>query len=694
LPPGTYLVAFRAIGYAPKSARVTIGDQDIILDVSMQAALVELPAIQVTATPNAGSALSSPQPTAVVAGDALRTNQAASLGATIATTPGVRSWETGVGIGKPVIRGLTSNRVLVLDGGQRTETQSWADEHSPNVEVAAADRIELIKGPASVLYGSDALGGVVNVIPSDLPDAIGRAPMLRARFSAAFGTNNRNPDATVLLEGANGGFGWRASLTGRTSDDVRTARGTLANSGNEALGGSATAGFRGGWGSVVATYTQRNERIQLLDEDPAATPFQRVTDNRARIALTLPAGDAARIEAILGFQRNNRREFADRNDTEADVDAGLRSTAWTGDLHFHHAPIGRMVGIIGAQAFVNDLTRFGPEKLIPESDLWNVGLFAFEQVDLDRWNLSFGVRYDHRTLDVKAGTVGRDTRARTVAAQTRTFNSLVGNVGVLYRIAEPAALVLNVGRGFRAPSTFDLFAFGVHEGTQQFLIGQPDLKNETSLNTDLALRVQSGMVSLEVGGYVNTISNFIYPLPTSQFDDNPADPEASGLREYVVTHGNARFWGFEGSVDWHPIPAVEFQGGLDYVRAQNRSLDQPLPWIPPFRATYSVKLLGKDGKWYQRPYLQVGGESNAKQTRIDPNELAPGTPVPPGYTLVNIGAGARIPTGRAALNVDLQLRNALNTSYTNWLNRYREFTAFDRNLGMGRNLVIRVGTDF
>ena len=154
-----------------------------------------------------------------------------------------------------------------------------------------------------------------------------------------------------------------------------------------------------------------------------------------------------------------------------------------------------------------------------------------------------------------------------MAEQSRTYNSLTGNLGALYRATEVVALVVNVGRGFRAPSTFDLFSFGVHEGTLQFDIGDPTLGNETSLNADLALRIQSGTVAGEIAGFVNAVDGFIYPRPTGVFDDDPADPEASGNQEYRISQGDARFVGFEASLDWHPVSWVELHGGADYVRA-------------------------------------------------------------------------------------------------------------------------------
>lgn len=687
LPNGTWVLTVEKAGYAPATRRVTIAGTDAVADLTLTESLFELAPIQVTATPNASAALTSPQPTAIEAGRSLRLNQAASLGRTIEVVPGVRNWSTGEGIGKPVIRGLSSNRVLVLADGQRTETQGWGDEHSPNVETLDADRIEVIKGPASVLYGSDALGGVVNVVPRRLPDAIGERPFVRGTLSLGYATNNRNPDGAAMVEGASGAVGFRAGISGRTSGDIRTPLGPLGNSGNEALGGNAAVGVRGAWGSLQATYTRRDERIEIHEdpaEGPDATPFQRVADQRARLLAAIATGDASRLEATLGWQENDRREFEAAGATEADVAAGLRATSLTADVHWHHAPLGPLVGTVGAQVFGNRFRRYGPENLVPESDGWNAGLFAFEEAEFGRWTLSAGLRYDYRSLDVLAGTVGRETRARFVPAQTRTYHSVTGNLGVLFRLAEPAVLVYNLGRGFRAPSSFDLFAYGVHEGTQEFLIGRPDLGNETSLNHDLAVRVQASDLKLEAGAFYNRISNFIYPLPTDRYDDDPADPEASGLREYEVTQGRATFYGVEAALDWHPTRVLEIQLGTDYTRARNDDLGQPVPWIPPFRVTYTLRLNGADGRWFSAPYLSLGGETNARQDRRDPNELAPGAAVPPGYTLAALGAGVTLPRA-GGMTVDLQLRNLFDTQYTRWMSRYREYA-----VDMGRNLLLRV----
>src|SRR5829696_5426909 len=335
--PGQYHLSVSAIGFAPVVEPLVVTDRDTSVTIRLKPSVVELQALQVTASPNATTLLNSPQPVSALSQDELRQAQAPSLGETIERMPGVRSLSSGTGIGKPVIRGLTSNRVLVVADGQRLETQQWGDEHSPNVDTGDAERIEVIRGPASVLYGSDALGGVVNVVPKELPEAIGRNGFVRGDVTTAYSTNNRQPDATLAAEGASGGLGFRASLTGRTSDDIRTPAGPLFNSGNRALGGSGSVGYRSDWGTVNATYTHRDERLEIHEdpaEDPTATPLQRIGEDRGKVGITLPTGAASRLEADVGFERNRRREF-EASDA-IDVALGLLSKTYTANVHYHH----------------------------------------------------------------------------------------------------------------------------------------------------------------------------------------------------------------------------------------------------------------------------------------------------------------------------------------------------------------------
>ena len=244
-----------------------------------------------------------------------------------------------------------------------------------------------------------------------------------------------------------------------------------------------------------------------------------------------------------GFERNRRREFED--DTTSDVSLGLLSHNYTLDAHLHQAPIGSLSGVFGVSGMRTEFEKFGEETLIPNSQTSGLAVFGFEQLHGGRWDLSVGARFDYRHLALKDTTIAG-------VPDAQSWNSVTGNLGILYKFAEPAALVLNIGRGFRAPSSFDLFSNGVHEGTVAFERGNPNLRTEKSLNGDLAIRVQTTNLAFEVGTFVNWINDYIYTVPTGTTDP------ASGFEIYDVTQGDATAAGLRGcgTISSHPLAAL------------------------------------------------------------------------------------------------------------------------------------------
>ncbi len=669
LPEGTYGISISAIGFRPRVYRLTLSGSTTTLEAKLLPTVVELATIQTTATPVGTSVLESPQPLSVLHGDALAASQAPSLGAVLELQPGLRNSSTGTGIGKPVIRGLSSNRVLILDNGQRMETQQWGDEHAPNVETATAERIEVIRGPASVLYGSDAIGGVINVVQRELPDAKERGALLRGTASGSYASNGRAPDGTLLVEGARGRIGFRATLSGRQQNDVRTPSGALFNSGLAMQGGSGAVGVRGDWGSVTATVSHRAERLEVHEdpsEDPTATPFQRVGSTRVAINGNLATSGGGRLDIDLGGERNRRREFAESGAT--DVALGLLSTTGTANIHLHQV-VGGVATVLGVAAMRTAFEKSGEETLIPNTSSGTVGMYGFGQVDHGRWQFSGGARYDYQRLTNEADAV------LALAAGSRDYSSVTGNVGALYRVNEPIVLVANVGRGFRAPSPFELFSNGVHEGTVRFERGSAGLKNETSLNVDLAVRAQSSAVQGEIGIFRNAIANYIYPDPTG------IDDPASGFQIFDITQGDAVLRGIEASLEYHPTTRLHLRAGGDYTRGQNTSSNLPLAFVAPLRLTGGVRY---EGQSTAAPYVDVGAEYNTRQTRLDPEDVAPAA-----YTLLSLSGGAKLDVGGQRLRIDLQVRNLLDVSYRAFLSRYKTYAD-----DPGRNVSVRVAVDF
>lgn len=673
LPAGRYAVSVAAIGFRPSVQRVQLRDVPMMLEVVMAASRIELSEIQVTATADAGAAAQSPQPTSIVAADELPGGQTSSLGASLEGLPGVRNSATGQGIGKPVIRGLTSNRVVVIADGVRLENAQWGDEHGPQVETGDADRIEVIRGPASVLYGSDALGGVVNVVARELPDAIGRPAFASLRLAGGYGSAAAARDGGVTLEGARGGLGLRGSFVTRGSGDVATPRGRLFNSAARTSNVALDAGVRGGWGHAALSAVSRTERIEIHEdpaEDPTATVYQRVGEERVRADAGLPLG-SFRLEMLAAWERNRRREF--ESETATDVALELTTTTFSSDIHLHHAPLAGWNGILGLSLLRGDITIGGEEVLVPASRYTNIGVLAFEQRDIGRIHASAGLRFDTRTLEVD------DNADLGVSAQERSYRAFSANAGVLIPLVGPVSLVANAGRAWRAPSPFELFANGVHEGTVRFEVGDSALGVESSLNLDLALRWQSTTSRGEIGVFVNTITDYIYIQPTGQTDS------ASGFPIFRNVQGDAVLRGIEAAGMLHPTPWLELSAQADYTYGQNRSADAPLPLIPPLRVSSTVRLErgrhGAGGDFYAS--LTGVAVARTPATRLDPNDILTGA-----YELVHLGTGVKLLFGSRLIGLDLQIRNVLNRDYRDFLSRYKTYAS-----DMGRNVVVRVTTE-
>lgn len=280
----------------------------------------------------------------------------------------------------------------------------------------------------------------------------------------------------------------------------------------------------------------------------------------------------------------------------------------------------------------------------------------------------FGARVDTRSLSTGGNA------AIGVPQQTRKFNAVTGSAGVLYQVIEPVSLVVNVARGFRAPSAPDLFANGFHEGTRAFERGDPNLAVETSLNVDAGVRVSARNLTGEATVFVNRVNDYIYlrPFGTS----------GNTFDSLQVVQGNARLAGVEGRLAWKPVDLLTLQMSGDFVRGHNESADVPLTFIPPLRLIYGAKLHKAESRGVVNPYLTANIETNAQQTRLDPRDFAP-----PGYSVAALGAGAGRMMSRGVLTIDLSVKNVMNSHYRSFMSRYKEYA-----LAPGRVMTLRVTT--
>ncbi len=668
---GTHRVVYSFIGYQNERRTVTIGDEPLLLDVALAPTAVEAPPITITAKAYASDVLTSPQSVSVVEGRQLAENTGQTAFEAIEQTPGVRLMRTGATIAKPVVRGLTAQRVLVVQDGVRQEGQQWGDEHGPELDALAFDRIEVLRGPASLLYGSDALGGVVQAASGSLAayDRPASGTLLLQGLS-----NARQAGGYLQVGGRLAPFAYEGAVSVKRSGSYATPEGVVPNTGTGETSASLRLGRAVGAGNVEVDYRHYEARlglfepeIPLSDDDRfrIGLPYQRVAHDRARVQLGLPVADS-RLEVVASVQQNRRREFAEHGDDEGPVleahslepELFLRLTTATTDVRLHHRPVSQFFGTVGVSGFWQQNETLAEETLIPGARTWNGAGYLYEEWVLPQLTLNGGLRYDVRRLDVDGN------EALGVAAQIRHYGALSGALGLAWQPHRRFSAALNAGRAWRAPVLSELFSNGVHEGTVRFEQGTPSLGPEESFSLDATLRYLNPHVYVEAGGYVNTISNFIFPRPTGRVDP------ASGYYVYVYDQAQARLWGAEVTADVHPHPYdwIHFNVTADVTYTKNRETGDRLPFSPTPRLRAEVRFDRKTLGPLREARLRLGPTLVARQAHPAPEETATD-----GYVLWDATFSTRIRAGAVTLTPVVAVDNLFDTAYTAPLSRLKPY---------------------
>ena len=688
----------------------------------------------------------STTPVSVVSGRELRSAAAGNVIDAIARKPGMDQLTTGSAISKPIIRGLGYNRVVVVSEGVRQEGQQWGDEHGVEVDGGSVGSVEILKGPASLMYGSDAMAGVVILHPQPLL-AEGE---IRANVATEYHTNNGLWGYSLQLGGNQRGFVWDARWSGKMAHAYRNKYdGYVPGSQSREMAGRLMMGLQKQWGHSLLTWTcyhqtpgiVEGERDQLTGELTHADtwkgtsygkwlPYQQVKhyklvwDN----SLNLPHGW---LKAVFGYQQNRRMEFeeehhlehedehedeqgdehehehwheADEHEHGADEPAlFFRLHTVTYDLRYLTDEVSGWKFTAGVQGMWQQSQNLGVEFLIPAYRLFDIGAYATFSKQMDRWTLNGGLRYDRRWLH---GDALEDDGMLRFSDFCRRFGGVTGSVGTVWNVSDHTNLRLNVARGFRAPNMSELGSNGAHHGALRYEAGNQLLKPEYSLQADLGLDFTSRYVSAQLALFANRIDNYIFLKGEGR--------EIGGHPVYGYTQGDARLLGFEAGIDFHPIHSLHFENTFSYVDA--RQLHQTetaryLPYTPAPRWTAELKwellhhrhpTLGSHSHHTHRAagpsvdnlYVAADLECYLRQGHVYA-ELGTETPTP-AYTLLNISAGTDITwAGKKVAELYVTADNLLNSAYQNHLSRLKyadinSATGRRGVFGMGRNVVFKL----
>ena len=652
-------------------------------------------------------------PVSIISPQVLRATASTNIIDAISHQPGVSQLTTGGSISKPIIRGLGYNRVVVMSEGVRQEGQQWGDEHGVEVDGSSVGSIEILKGPASLMYGSDAMAGVVIMhAQPTLPEGD-----MRANVSTEYQTNNGLFGYSLQMAGNQKGFVWDARWSQKMAHTYKNKYdGYVPGSQFREQAGRLMLGVNKGWGHSRLTATayhltpgiiegERDPETGELEHEDGWTghgygktlPFQQVKHYKVvwDNSLNLSSGY---LKAIIGYQQNRRQEYEESMD---DYELYFKLHTLTYDVRYITNEWNGWKLSTGIGGMYQTSKNEGEEYLIPDYRLFDFGIYATASKTLgERWTLSGGVRYDHRRLHGDELIEDGDLRFQDFS---RHFNGLTGSIGAVCNINDHFNLRLNLARGFRTPNMSELASNGVHEGSIRYELGNQQLKAEYSLQADLGLDFTSRHVSAQLALFANRIDNYIF---THRI---PGEIE-EGYLTYAYTQGDARLLGFEAGIDLHPVHSLHFSNTFSYVDARLTNHDAPLtsenkylPFTPAPRWSSELKwelfhhshtTLGHHHKsdaahraLLNNLYIAAGLDCYLKQTHIhsaDNTETET-----PGYALLSLSAGTDILVkGRKIAELYITADNLLNKAYQNHLSRLKYA---DENVVTGRRGVFNMG---
>jgi iron complex outermembrane receptor protein len=717
IPAGKHLVEVSFVGYAGVSQYIEIKG-DVRKDFSLNAEVVERNEVVVTGISAATQSRRTATPITTMRRQDLLRRASVNIVDAISKQPGVSQVSTGPAVSKPVIRGLGYNRVITIHDGVRQEGQQWGDEHGLEIDEYSVNKIEILKGPASLMYGSDAMAGVINIM-SNVPVPSG---MMKGNFVSNYQTNNKLRGVGLNL-GANhnSGFNWNLGGSLKDAADYRNKYdGRVFNSKFNERNAGGYIGYNGNWGYTHLIASYYHQDLGLIEGDRDAQgrfikplpggleglpseddfnstkpqmPWQSVqhvklvTDNSINVG-------KGRLALILGYQRNQRKEFGNPDDpNERSLFFDLGTFTYSGIYHLTEKNSWRTA--IGVNGMAQHNSNKGVERLIPEYGLFDIGTFIFSQKTWDKVTLSGGARFDNRSLDSKAFKEGSEMR---FVAFNKDFSNVSGSAGISYLPSELITLKFNVARGFRAPTVAELASNGTHEGTNRYEYGDNNLRSETSWQLDGGIGLESEHLSMEATLFSNNISNFIFYRKLSSVSGGDSTVEVNGnlIPAFRFDQSAARLAGVELKLDIHPHPLdwLHFENTFSTVSGRFRDAvggSKNIPFIPAARSISELRgdFLHK-GKTFRNLSMSLEMDHTFDQnhpfTAYDTE-----TPTP-GYTLLNAGVSVDVAGKHSTLfSLYLQGNNITDVAYQNHLSRLK-YTA--ENLVTGRQGVFNTGRNF
>lgn len=718
IAPGHHIIEVSHSGFTTAVLHIDVAE-NTVKDFALPAAIREQQGITITGVAQATNVRNSPVPVTIMRKAEMLQTPATNIVDLLSRLPGVSQISTGPAISKPVIRGLSFNRVVVINDGVRQEGQQWGEEHGVEIDELSLARAEVLKGPASLIYGSDALGGVVNFITNTpVPEGV-----IRGNILANLQTSNSLTALNANLAGNRNGFNWNAYGTLRSARDYQNQYdGRVLNSRFTEGNFGGYIGLNKRWGYSHLVFSSFNQKLGMVEglrdattgvflvnpesalERPATeddfdsrtplTPYQNVNHYKLVSDNSFNLG-RSHLKVNVGYQNNLRKEFADPEaPSTPELFFDLKTVSY--NLQYALPTKAEWQTTFGVGGMLQANRNRAGETLIPEYNLFDIGSFVFTQKYFGKTTLSGGLRYDYRRIDSKEGLDGTDIKFEPFQ---RKFYNFSASAGVSHHPVDFLTLKANVARGFRAPTLTELASNGAHEGTVRFEYGTRDLRSEKSFQFDAGAEIAYEHFNFSFSGFVNRISDFIFyrRLQNGAGSDSVIIDGSESFEAFQYGQRNATLSGTEVQLDVHPHPLdwLHFENTISYVRGRfDEALDGSVnvPNIPHTR--WISELRGdflKKGKGLRNLYLLF--ETNAAFEQSKPFFGYNTETRTPGYILLNAGLGTDFVNrkGTTWASLHLALNNITDKAYQDHLNRLK-YT--DVNMVTGRQGVFNMGRNF
>jgi len=680
LQSGNYKIIISIVGYKTVSITVNIPlDKD--LDIELKYSAIEMEEI-IISTP-----FHKLQSENVMKVEQMKVKDMKTIGATtlsegISTIAGVESVTTGLSIGKPVIRGLSSNRVLVYTQGIRLENQQFGDEHGLGINAAGIESVEVIKGPASLLYGSDALGGVLYLNPEKFATQNTSSGDINIDYytnTSGFSTN-----AGFKSSGDAFKFIFRGSLTEHA--DYNTENFRVTNTRFKEQDFKAAIGYRESNFKSEFRYNLNASQLGIPEEigiqntnKKPLLPFQQINNHIFSSKSTVFLNESS-INFNLGFTYNDRKEFEEEHNDEDEEHEEESNEAlhpalqmvlktFSYDVKYNLPTLGKFETIVGMQGMNQTNKNYGKEQLIPDATTNDFGILATSHIHFKEVDVQLGARYDNRNINVKNDI-------------NKKFNSFNGAFGIKLNLFKKITTRLNLATGFRAPNLAELTSFGTHEGTNRFEIGSPNLRSEQNFQVDLALEFSNQHIEIFANVFYNKVNNYIFLSPNGDFIES--DPV------FLYLQDDAKLYGGEFGFHFHPHPLdwLHFESSFETVIGKQNNNDY-LPLIPANKINNKIRVEfvykkddNKSSNFYiNSSYGFIKLSSVFKQNNISAFETETDS-----YNLLSIGFGGGIKISKHLLTINFSGNNLTNKVYFNHLSRLKA----DGIPNIGRNFNIGI----